>query len=113
MKLDASVADQYITYPTDLKLLNTARQETERLIDILYMKGDYDTKPSTYRRKARKEYLVVSKKRHKDKKELRVIIGEQVRYVRRNISTILCIRATLVICWRDTLISRDSGYMNI
>ena len=25
LKLDASVADQYITYPTDLKLLNTAR----------------------------------------------------------------------------------------
>jgi hypothetical protein len=88
LKLDASVADQYITYPTDLKLLNTARQETERLIDILYMKEDYNTKPRTYRRKARKEYLVVSKKRHKNKKELRVIIGKQVRYLRRNISTI-------------------------
>jgi IS5 family transposase len=88
LKLDASVADQYITYPTDLKLLNTARQETERLIDILYKNGDYDTKPRTYRRIARKEYLVVSKKRHKTKKELRVIIGKQLRYVRRNISTI-------------------------
>ena len=88
LKLDASVADQYITYPTDLKLLNTARQETERLIDTLYTKGEYDTKPRTYRRKARKEYLVVSKKRHKNKKELRVIIGKQVRYIRRNISTI-------------------------
>jgi hypothetical protein len=88
LKLDASVANQYITYPTDLKLLNTARQETERLIDILYKKLDYDIKPRTYRRNARKEYLVVSKKRHKNKKELRVIIGKQLRYVRRNISTI-------------------------
>ena len=87
LKLDASVADQYITYPTDLKLLNTARQETERLIDVLYKKGDYDIKPRTYRRKARKEYLVVSKKRQKNKKELRVIIGKQLRYVRRNLST--------------------------
>jgi len=76
LKLDASVADQYITYPTDLKLLNTARHETERMIDILYKKGDYDTKPRTYRRKARKEYLTVSKKRHKNKKELRVVIGK-------------------------------------
>ncbi len=88
LKLDASVADQYITYPTDLKLLNTAREETERLIDILYKKGSFDKKPRTYRRNARKEHLVVSKKRRKSKKELRVIIGKQLRYVRRNISSI-------------------------
>ena len=88
LKLDASVADQYITYPTDLKLLNTAREETERLVDVLYKKGSFDKKPRTYCRKARKEYLVVSKKRRKSKKELRVIIGKELRYVRRNISTI-------------------------
>ena len=88
LKLDASVADQYITYPTDLKLLNTAREETERLVDVLYKKGSFDKKPRTYRRKARKEYLAVSKKRRKSTKELRLIIGKQLRYVRRNISTI-------------------------
>jgi len=88
LKLDASVADQYITYPTDLKLLNTAREETERLVDELYKKGDFEIKPKTYRRKARKEYLGVSKKRRKSKKELRLIIGKELRYVRRNISTI-------------------------
>ena len=42
LKLDASVADQYITHPTDLKLLNTAREETKRLVDDLYNKGDFD-----------------------------------------------------------------------
>ncbi|HUX55925.1 MAG TPA: transposase [Bacteroidales bacterium] len=88
LKLDARVTDQYITYPTDLKLLNTAREETERLVDVLYKKGSFDKKPRTYCRKARKEYLVVSKKRRKSKKELRVIIGKELRYVRRNISTI-------------------------
>ncbi len=88
LKLDASVADQYITYPTDLKLLNTAREETERLIDVLYKKGSFDKKPRTYRRNARKEHLVVSRKRRKSKKELRVIIGKQLRYVRRNFSSI-------------------------
>ncbi len=57
-------------------------------IDVLYKKGSFDKKPRTYRRKARKEHLVVSKKRRKSKKELRVIIGKQLRYVRRNISSI-------------------------
>jgi hypothetical protein len=88
LKLDASIADQYITSPNDLKLLNTAREETERLVDVLYKEMSFDKKPRTYRRNARKEYLVVSKKRHKSKKELRVILGKQLRYVRRNISTI-------------------------
>jgi hypothetical protein len=53
------VADQYITYPTDLKLVNTAREETERLIDVLNTEGESDKKPRTYRRKARKEYLAL------------------------------------------------------
>ena len=88
LKLDASVADQYITYTTDMKLLNTAREETERLIDILYKKGSFEKKPRTYRRNARKEYLVVSKKRRKSKKGLSVVTGKQLRYVKRNISTI-------------------------
>lgn len=79
LKLDASVADQYITYPTDIKLLNTAREETKRLVDILYKKGSFDKKPQTYHRKARKEYLTLSKKRKKSKKELRLVIGKQLR----------------------------------
>ena len=88
LKLDASVADQYITYPTDLKLVNRSREETERLIDVLYEQGNFHKKPRTYRRKARKQYLALSKKRNKSKKELRLVIGKQLRYVRRNISTI-------------------------
>ena len=88
LKLDASVADQYITSPNDLKLVSRAREETERLVDVLYKKGNFDHKPRTYRRNARKEYLALAKKRNKSKKELRVNIGKQLRYVKRNISTI-------------------------
>ena len=88
LKLDASIADQYITSPNDLKLVNRVREETERLVDVLYKKGSFDKKPRTYRRNARKEYLAVSMKRKKIKKELRVNIGKQLRYVKRNISTI-------------------------
>ena len=86
MKLDASIADQYITAPNDLKLVNRAREETERLVDVLYKKGSFDKKPRTYRRNARNEYLAVAKKRNKTKKELRVNLGKQLRYVKRNIA---------------------------
>ncbi|MFC2115513.1 IS5 family transposase [Bacteroidota bacterium] len=88
LKLDASIADQYITSPNDLKLVSRAREETERLVDVLYKKGCFDKKPRTYRRNARKEYLGLAKKRNKSKKEIRVSIGKQLRYVKRNISTI-------------------------
>lgn len=88
LKLDASIADQYITAPNDLKLVNRAREETERLVDVLYKKGSFDKKPRTYRRNARKEYLAVAKKRNKTKRELRVNLGKQIRYVKRNIATI-------------------------
>jgi hypothetical protein len=88
LKLDASIADQYITAPNDLKLVNKAREETERLVDVLYKKGSFDKKPRTYRRNARKEYLAVAKKRNKTKKEILVNIGKQIRYLKRNMSTI-------------------------
>jgi len=88
LKLDASVADQYITYPNDLKLLNRSREESERLIDILYQQGAFEKKPRTYRRNARKDYLTVAKKRKKTKKQLRVALGKQLRYLSRNLGHI-------------------------
>jgi IS5 family transposase len=88
LKIDASVADQYITHPTDLKLLNTCRQESERLIDALYTKGNFSKKPRTYRRVARNEYLELSKKKNKDNKQIHKAIGKQLRYLKRNIVTI-------------------------
>lgn len=57
LKLDATVADQKIVYPTDHGLLNKAREESERLIDILYYKTTMTKKPRTYRRVARKEFF--------------------------------------------------------
>lgn len=84
LKLDATVADQMIVYPTDLGLLNRCREESERLIDILYEQSPLATKPRTYRRKARKEYLSVAKKKNKGKKEIRKAIGKQLGYVKRN-----------------------------
>ncbi len=47
LKIDATVADQMIAYPTDLNLLNESRQQSERLIDSLYEQGQWASKPRT------------------------------------------------------------------
>lgn len=86
--LDASVAPADIKYPTDLDLLNKARLKSESLIDQLYVPEADKVKPRSYRRKARQAYLAVVHKRKKSKKLLRKAIGQQLRYLRRNIKTI-------------------------
>jgi hypothetical protein len=88
LKLDATVADQMIVYPTDLGLVARSRQESERLIDLLYVHSDLRVKPRTYRRLAHRSYLAVAKKRNKAKRVVRKAIGQQLRYLRRNLSTI-------------------------
>ena len=88
LKIDATVAPQKIGYPTDLGLLNEAREITEGLIDALWERDKSGTKPRTYRRNARKDFLLVIKKRKRTKKELRKAIGKQLRYLRRNLRTI-------------------------
>lgn len=86
--LDATVADQMIVYPTDLGLINRSREESERLIDLLCYILEVKSKPRTYRRNARKEYLNIAKKKHKTNKEIRKAIGKQLRFLRRNIQSI-------------------------
>jgi len=90
LKIDATVADQQIRYPTDLGLLNNSREESERIIDLLWEKKPQglQTKPRTYRREARKLYLTVAKKKKKDRKTIRKAIGRQLRYLRRNLRSI-------------------------
>lgn len=86
--LDATVADQMIAYPTDLGLVNSCREESERIIDVLCDTLNINPKPRTYRRSARKQYLNVAKKKHKTKREIHKAIGKQLRYLRRNLKTI-------------------------
>ena len=87
LKLDATIADQMIKYPTDLDLLNDSRQESERIIDALCEKLAVE-KPRTYRRKARQNYLCLAKKKKKSTKEIRKVIGKQLNYVSRNLKSI-------------------------
>jgi hypothetical protein len=86
--VDATVADQMIAYPTDLGLLARSREESERIIDELCNVLDINEKPRTYRRLARKQYLNVAKKKNKTRNELRKSIGQQLRYLRRNLKSI-------------------------
>lgn len=86
LKVDATVANQKIVYPTDAGLLNTARKESGRIIDLLYKQLGLDKKPRDYRRIAGTEYLVFSKKRKKSKRVIRKFIRKQLGYVKRNLS---------------------------
>jgi IS5 family transposase len=90
--VDATACPQDISYPTDLNLLNDAREQSEKLIDILYdwvkWGDDQKLKPRTYRIIARKEYLKVAQKKHKTRKEIRGALRKQLNYLKRNIAHI-------------------------
>jgi hypothetical protein len=88
--LDATCAPADITYPTDLGLLNKAREQTEKIIDILYnpIKEQLKKKPRTNRKTARKNYLKVAKKRRATKKERRKAIKKQLKYIQKNLAHI-------------------------
>ena len=83
--LDATVVGQAIRYPTDLSLVNEAREFSEQIIDLLYAKTELKQKPRTYRQKARKAYLGIVKQRRPGRKALRKGIKQQLQYLRRNL----------------------------
>jgi hypothetical protein len=84
--VDATCAPADIAYPTDLNLLNEAREIAEQLIDTLFfpLQGRV-SKPRTYRQKARKDYLLAAKARRLSARKRRMAIGKQLRYVHRNL----------------------------
>ena len=85
--MDATVADQMIGFPTDAGLLNKAREIAEKLIDKLHQKAG-GKKPRTYRQRARKAYLNISKRKRPGSKLIRKGIREQLQYIRRDLQYI-------------------------
>jgi len=88
--LDATCCPSDIHYPTDVHLLNHAREVTEYIIDNLHeflLKYGH-TKPRTYRETARNAYLSYAKKRKHTNKEIRFSVRAQLQYVRRNLDSI-------------------------
>ncbi|WP_228052292.1 IS5 family transposase [Nodosilinea sp. LEGE 07298] len=88
--IDASVTPADIHYPTDLHLLNVARASSERILDYLHnaIAQPGMRKPRTYRQQARRAYLKVAKQRRATRQQIRKAIGQQLRYLRRNLGHI-------------------------
>ena len=88
--VDATCTPADITYPTDLNLLNDAREKTEEIIDTMHSPFiGKKRKPRTYRQKARKDYLAVAKQKKPGYKKILKAIGKQLRYLKRNLKTIV------------------------
>jgi len=86
--LDATVVEQAIRFPTDLSLLNEAREFSEKIIDTLCKALKVDPKPRTYRQKARSAYLAIAKQKRPGTKNLRRGLKQQLQYLRRNLAHI-------------------------
>ena len=89
MIVDATCTPADIAYPTDLSLLNEAREKSEEMIDAMHTPFvGIRQKPRTYRQKARQVYLAVAKQKKPGYKKIRKAIGQQLRYLRRNLGSI-------------------------
>lgn len=87
--IDATCAPADIRYPTDISLINEAREKSEKFIDILFspLIGT-QRKPRTYRKKARRLYVSHVKNRKHSTKQRRKVVGQQLRFLGRNLRTI-------------------------
>jgi IS5 family transposase len=87
--VDATCAPADIAYPTDLGLLNDAREKSEILIDKLHAHAPAGIKkPRTYRQKARNDFLGLSMKRNMTKRSIQQGLRKQLQYVGRNFKSI-------------------------
>ena len=87
MIVDATCAPSNIRYPQDVSLLNEARENAEKLLDVLHDPAD-GKKPRTYRQRARKDYLKYTRCRKHTSKVTRKAIGKQLSYLRRDLEAI-------------------------
>jgi len=87
--LDATVSPADIRYPTDVSIMNECRENTEKIITELWPHSNRKGHMTTYsRKKARKEYLRVTKQRKPRRGALQKSIKEQLEYTEQNIVTI-------------------------
>ena len=85
--LDATCAPQNIAYPQDINLLNEAREKLESIIDEICDEYNF-YKPRMYRKKAREAYLALAKCRKRTGKRIRKAIGQQLRFISRDLGYI-------------------------
>jgi hypothetical protein len=88
--IDATCAPVDIRHPTDLSLLNEAREVTEILIDAMHpqVRKSFGHKPRTHRKKARQQFLAVAKKKKPRISKIRKAIRQQLGHLKRNLASI-------------------------
>ena len=70
-----------------MSLLNEARENAEKLLDVLHDPAD-GKKPRTYRKRAHKDYLKYSRSRKHTAKKTREAIRKQLNYLKRDLEAI-------------------------
>ena len=87
--LDATCAPADIRYPSDVSLLNEARENTEKIIDELYETHQKSGRRTNYsRKKARSQYLSIAKQKKPKVSRTRSVIQKQLKYIESNLKTI-------------------------
>jgi hypothetical protein len=86
--IDATVVPSDITYPTDIKIVNTVREWLCKGIKRIRLAFGIKEKIRTYGRTARKIFLNTQKKRSKTIKEMKIAVKKILRFVKRNIKQI-------------------------
>jgi len=99
--IDATCAPVDIRYPTDLSLLNEAREVTEKLIDAMHppIREAFGQKPRTHRKKARQQFLAVAKKKRPRISKIRRAIKQQLGHLERNLGSIDALIACGACLW--------------
>ena len=87
--IDATCAPADIRYPTDVSLLNEAREKTDEIIDTLHhpLVGK-SRRPRTYRRRAAREFNAFIRKKKPRRNVIRKAVRKQLSYLRRNLEHI-------------------------
>jgi hypothetical protein len=86
---DATCAPADIRYPTDVSLLNEAREQTDALVDRLHepLVGQ-EPRPRTYRVKARRQFVAFVKRKKPGRHKIRQANRRQLGYLKRNLQAI-------------------------
>ncbi len=83
---DASCAPADLRYPTDVSLLNEAREKTDEIIDELHVPlVGQSPRPRTYRIKARRRFVAFTKKKKPGSRAVRQAKKQQLGFLRRNL----------------------------
>jgi hypothetical protein len=86
---DATCAPADIRYPTDVSLLNEAREKTDALVDRLHQPlVGHQRRPRTYRQKARRQFVAFVKRKKPSRNKIRQANRQQLGYLKRNLQAI-------------------------